>query len=105
MHKLWTQGDDAKHKSPVDTYGAEHLARLLGTPPSLSSSTQLNTNLAPAVSLPELIAQTNMDQQSVNRLREELLKFTNWFSRHVAKYFVSQYETPGTEYVEQARSV
>ncbi|KAL2185498.1 MRG-domain-containing protein [Thermothelomyces heterothallicus CBS 203.75] len=85
MHKLWSQ-PDGKHKSAVDTYGAEHLSRLL-------------------VSLPELIAQTNMDQQSVNRLREELIKFTNWFSRHVTKYFVSQYETPGAEYIEQARSV
>jgi hypothetical protein len=31
MHKLWMQGDDGKHKSAIDTYGAEHLARLLGT--------------------------------------------------------------------------
>ncbi|KAL2024280.1 hypothetical protein VTK56DRAFT_8762 [Thermocarpiscus australiensis] len=85
MHRLWNSAD-SKHKSAVDTYGAEHLARLL-------------------VSLPELIAQTNMDQQSVNRLREELTKFTNWFARHVTKYFVSEYETPGPEYVEQARSV
>jgi mortality factor 4-like protein 1 len=56
------------------------------------------------VSLPELIAQTNMDQQSVNRLREELMKFANWFSRHVAKYFVPEYETPGPDYIEKARS-
>lgn len=57
------------------------------------------------VSLPELVAQTNMDQQSVNRLREELIKFTGWFSRHTTKYFVSEYETPSQEYVDQARSV
>jgi mortality factor 4-like protein 1 len=55
------------------------------------------------VSLPELVAQTNMDQQSVNRLREELMKFTNWFSRHVTKYFVSEYETPGADYHEKSR--
>ncbi|KAL2132373.1 hypothetical protein VTI74DRAFT_3883 [Chaetomium olivicolor] len=84
MHQLWNSAD-SKHKSPADTYGAEHLARLL-------------------VSLPELIAQTNMDQQSVNRLREELLKFTSWFSRHPAKYFVSTYEMPGPDYIEKARS-
>ncbi|KAH6848284.1 MRG-domain-containing protein [Chaetomium sp. MPI-CAGE-AT-0009] len=84
MHKLWSQAD-GKNKSAVDTYGAEHLSRLL-------------------VSLPELIAQTNMDQQSVNRLREELMKFINWFSRHVVKYFVSQYETPGAGYVQQVDS-
>ncbi|KAA8630971.1 hypothetical protein SMACR_06777 [Sordaria macrospora] len=86
QHNIWTAGTDEKHKSASDTYGAEHLARLL-------------------VSLPELVAQTNMDQQSVNRLREELIKFTSWFSRHTTKYFVSEYETPSQEYVEQARSV
>lgn len=60
-----------------------------------------------AVSLPELVAQTNMDQQSVNRLREELVKFTNWFSRQeqVLKYFVSEYETPGSEYVNQVSGI
>jgi mortality factor 4-like protein 1 len=57
------------------------------------------------VSLPELVAQTNMDQQSVNRLREELVKFNNWFSRQASKYFVNEYETPSQEYVDQARSV
>lgn len=45
-----------------------------------------------------------MDQQSVNRLREELMKFTAWFGKHVTKYFVSEYETPGQEYIDQARS-
>jgi len=30
MHKLWNAGNDGKHKGPCDTYGAEHLARLLG---------------------------------------------------------------------------
>lgn len=31
MHKLWSSADaDSKHKSAVDTYGAEHLCRLLG---------------------------------------------------------------------------
>ena len=84
MHALW-QNPESKHKSPLDTYGAEHLSRLL-------------------VSLPELIAQTNMDQQSVNRLREELTKFTNWFARHVVKYFVSEYENPGQDYIEAARA-
>ncbi|KAK3387714.1 MRG-domain-containing protein [Podospora didyma] len=84
MHQQWNTAD-SKHKGPCDTYGAEHLSRLL-------------------VSLPELIAQTNMDQQSVNRLREELLKFTTWFGRHASKYFVSEYEKPGQDYIEQARA-
>jgi mortality factor 4-like protein 1 len=56
------------------------------------------------VSLPELIAQTNMDQQSVNRLREELTKLTNFISRNAPKYFVAEYETPSQDYIEQARS-
>lgn len=44
-----------------------------------------------------------MDQQSVNRLREELMKFTAWFSRHVTKYFANEYEPVTAEYIEQAR--
>ncbi|KIN02489.1 hypothetical protein OIDMADRAFT_159912 [Oidiodendron maius Zn] len=72
-------------KTPSDTYGAEHLCRLI-------------------VSLPELIAQTNMDQQSVNRLREEVTKLTNFISRNATKYFVSEYETPSQDYIDQARS-
>jgi mortality factor 4-like protein 1 len=44
-----------------------------------------------------------MDQQSVNRLREELLKFTNWLAKHGTKNFVAEYETPGPEYIEKAR--
>jgi len=62
----------------------------------------LNINLC-KVSLPELIAQTNMDQQSVNRLREELLKMTNWLGKNATTYFVSEYETPNQAYIEKAR--
>lgn len=57
------------------------------------------------MSLPELVAQTNMDQQSVNRLREELMKFTAWFSRQVTKYFASEYEPVSPEYIEDARTL
>ncbi len=32
MHQLWSQAD-GKNKSAVDTYGAEHMARLLGKTP------------------------------------------------------------------------
>ncbi|KAH7419790.1 MRG-domain-containing protein [Cadophora sp. MPI-SDFR-AT-0126] len=76
---------DFAGKTVGDTYGAEHLCRLI-------------------VTLPELIAQTNMDAQSSNRLREELTKLTIWIGRNVTKYFVSEYETPSPEYVEKARS-
>ncbi|KUI62091.1 Chromatin modification-related protein eaf3 [Cytospora mali] len=74
-----------KPEGPSTTYGAEHLCRLL-------------------VSLPELVGQTNMDQQSVSRLREEITKFSNWLSKNSEKYFVRQYEDPGSEYIEKARN-
>ncbi|KYK55306.1 hypothetical protein DCS_07269 [Drechmeria coniospora] len=87
IRKLWdvNNDDNAKYKSVCDVYGAEHLARLI-------------------VSLPDLLAQTNMDQQSVSRLREEIGKFTVWLSRNCEVYFVSQYETPSQEYIDKARS-
>lgn len=54
--------------------------------------------------MPELLAQTNMDQQSVSRLREEMGKFTMWLGKNSETYFVSEYETPSQEYVDKARS-
>ncbi|RQM05303.1 hypothetical protein DH86_00001854 [Scytalidium sp. 3C] len=87
VRELWTKGKgEWADKGAGDTYGAEHLCRLL-------------------VSLPELIAQTNMDVQSVNRLREELSKLTNWLGKNATTYFVSEYETPSQDYIEKARSV
>jgi mortality factor 4-like protein 1 len=46
-----------------------------------------------------------MDLQSVNRLREELSKITNWLGKKAVVYFNSEYETPSQEYVEKARGV
>ncbi|KAI9724223.1 MAG: Esa1p-associated factor [Chrysothrix sp. TS-e1954] len=71
-------------KSPSQVYGAEHLCRLL-------------------VSMPELVAQTNMDSQSVNRLREELFKMTSWLSKNSSKYFTKDYETAGRSYEDKTR--
>ncbi|PKX92705.1 MRG family protein [Aspergillus novofumigatus IBT 16806] len=68
----------------LDIYGAEHLTRLFAT-------------------MPELIAQTNMDLQSTNRLREELSKFTLWLSKNSDKYFATRYMTATNEYVEKSR--
>lgn len=59
-------------EGPVDVYGAEHLIRLFSL-------------------LPELLAQTNMDLQSTQRLREELSKFSLWLSKHSEKYFRTEY--------------
>lgn len=46
-----------------------------------------------------------MDQQSVNRLREELSKMTNWLGKRAVDYFVKEYETPSQDYIEKARGV
>ncbi|KAM0286115.1 hypothetical protein ACHAQH_001123 [Verticillium albo-atrum] len=86
FRKEWEKATENGPKSVCDTYGAEHLCRLI-------------------VSLPELIAQTTMDQQSVSRLREEISKFTAWLGKNTTKYFVSEYETPAQEYVDRARNI
>jgi mortality factor 4-like protein 1 len=46
-----------------------------------------------------------MDAQSVIRLREEIVKFSNWLAKPActSKYFVTEYETPSSEYVESAK--
>ncbi|RSM07608.1 hypothetical protein BHE90_003988 [Fusarium euwallaceae] len=86
LRKMWENAEsDSTTKTVCDVYGAEHLARLI-------------------VSLPELLAQTNMDQQSVSRLREEIGKFNVWLGRNCETYFVSEYETPSQDYIDKARS-
>ncbi|KAI8676723.1 Chromatin modification-related protein EAF3 [Fusarium sp. Ph1] len=86
LRKMWENAEsDSATKTVCDVYGAEHLARLI-------------------VSLPELLAQTNMDQQSVSRLREEIGKFNVWLGRNCENYFVSEYETPSQDYIDKARS-
>ncbi|KAF4340007.1 chromatin modification-related eaf3 [Fusarium beomiforme] len=85
LKKLWENAEvNPEITSVCDVYGAEHLARLI-------------------VSLPELLAQTNMDQQSVSRLREEIGKFNVWLGRNCETYFVNEYETPSQEYIDKAR--
>jgi mortality factor 4-like protein 1 len=56
--------------------------------------------------MPELIAQTNMDLQAVNRLREELGFMTNWLQKEaqVAAFFSSTYESPGQAYIDKVKS-
>ena len=53
--------------------------------------------------MPEIVAQTNMDAQSVTRLKEELSKFCTWLSRSSTKFFCAKYEKPSAEYIESAR--
>ncbi|MCJ1280807.1 Esa1p-associated factor [Xylographa opegraphella] len=88
VRSLWESavGGEWEGKGPGDVYGAEHLARLF-------------------VSMPELIAQTNMDHQAVNRLREELAKLTQWLGKNASKYFTAEYESATQEYIEKARGV
>ncbi|KAK1070236.1 Esa1p-associated factor, partial [Friedmanniomyces endolithicus] len=55
-------------------------------------------------SLPDLIAHTNMDQQSVSRLREELTKMTSWMAKRLEKYLGNEYQHAGQEYLESAKN-
>ncbi|KAL4803647.1 MRG-domain-containing protein [Aspergillus unguis] len=84
LRKRWET--ETADKGPLDIYGAEHLTRLFAT-------------------MPELIAQTNMDLQSTNRLREELSKFTIWLSKNSNNYFATRYMTASNEYIEKSRGV
>ncbi|KAI5295133.1 Esa1p-associated factor [Ascosphaera acerosa] len=80
LRKKWEAGlDGLADKGPGDVYGAEHLARLL-------------------VTLPDLIAQTNLGMQATTRLREELTKFSMWLSRNSDRYFSTKYRLPSKEY-------
>lgn len=97
------EGWASSGKSAVTTYGAEHFCRLLGTYHLYAILLQ-RAKLTLTVSLPELLAQTNMDQQSCNRLCEELTKLTIWLGRNAKEYFVNEYETPGPAYIEKARA-
>lgn len=58
------------------------------------------------MTLPELIAQTNMDQQSASRLREELHGLTTWLAKekNISKYLSTPYENQGAEYQERVSS-
>ncbi|KAH8697685.1 histone acetylase complex subunit MRG15-2 [Talaromyces proteolyticus] len=87
LRQKWESGaDNYADKGPLDIYGAHHLVRLFAV-------------------LPELIAQTNMDQQSINRLREELSKFTIWLSRNTEQFFSNKYISASAEYMEKATGV
>ncbi|KAL8874066.1 MAG: hypothetical protein Q9198_006937 [Flavoplaca austrocitrina] len=86
--KAWTEGKgEWKGRTCAgDVYGAEHLCRMI-------------------VQLPEMIAQTNMDGQSVNRLREEMTKFLQWLNRNTQTYFTAEYESTNQDYKDQSKGV
>ncbi|EEQ84944.1 Esa1p-associated factor [Blastomyces dermatitidis] len=87
LQKKWESAAEGfVDKGPCDVYGAEHLARLFA-------------------SLPELLAQTNLGQESTNRLREELSKLAIWLSRNSEKMFATKYKSPGNEYIDKAKGI
>ncbi|EEH45490.2 uncharacterized protein PADG_01640 [Paracoccidioides brasiliensis Pb18] len=87
LRKKWESGAEGYvDKGPCDIYGAEHLARLFA-------------------SLPELLAQTNLSQQSTNRLREELSKLAIWMSRNSERLFAIKYKSPDNEYIDKVKCI
>ena len=108
-----------------DIYGAEHLCRLFGKSlllfvrcqhqspitsyhthtPFFLPDTQNQTKQPTPVTLPEHNAQKNMDQQSVNRIREELHKLTQWLGKNSTRFFKAPYETASQDYIEKVRGV
>jgi mortality factor 4-like protein 1 len=55
--------------------------------------------------MPELIAQTNMDQAAIHRLRDELSSMTTWLAKEtqVNTFFASVYESPGQAYIDKVK--
>lgn len=73
-------------KTTSEIYGAEHLLRLF-------------------VSLPGLIAQTNMDQQSVGYLRDHLEDFLRYMAKNQDKLFQKEYENTSSRYEANAKGI
>lgn len=102
--KSWDDPSWTREKTVCATYGSEHLCRLIGTTNlDILSFPRSRLANASAVSLEELVVQTNLDQASCNKLRDELAHFTIWLGKNVTKYFVNEYSTPTQEYVERTR--
>lgn len=95
--------DELAGKTLAEIYGGEHLLRLLGKLTLHLRNMHFTDFL---VSMPELIAQTNMDHQAINRLREELSSMTTWLSKEpqINAYFASVYESPGQAYIDKVKS-
>lgn len=75
-----------KNQELSKIYGAEHLMRLI-------------------VSLPALIAQTTMDQQSVGTLKEQLEDLLQFLDRNKKEIFLKNYENVSPGYEALAKSV
>lgn len=88
-------------KQVAEVYGVEHLCRLFGKLPPLQHV--LFSSNDHTVSMPDLIAHTNMDAQAVARLREELFKMTQYLSKNTDKYLSTEYEHAPMDYVESVK--
>ncbi|KTW26545.1 uncharacterized protein T551_03462 [Pneumocystis jirovecii RU7] len=75
-----------KDKEMSDIYGAEHLLRLF-------------------VSLPELIAHTNMDHQSIQILKNYIKEFLKFLTKNQSEYFLKVYENASPNYQSLARCI
>jgi len=90
-------------KTVADVYGVEHLCRLFGKSSLFDLNVLWSILKKIAVSMPDLIAHTNMDSQAVSRLREELHKMTTWLSKHMSEYLSAEYEHATQEYLEKVK--
>ncbi len=59
-----------QEKETSAIYGAEHFLRMLGTCSCLCHDRRLTLGLAPTVSLPQMVASSSMDGESVGLLRD-----------------------------------
>jgi len=44
-----------------------------------------------------------MDEQSVGKLRDEIIKMTTWLGKNSKRYFAAEYEAATPAYIEKAR--
>ncbi|KAA8901394.1 MRG-domain-containing protein [Sphaerosporella brunnea] len=71
-------------KEPSEIYGAEHLLRL-------------------CVSMPELLAHTNMDSQAMAKLRDHIEDFVKFLAKEPNRWIASPYESASPRYIDLSR--
>lgn len=81
-----TKDPELKDRELSSIYGSEHLMRLM-------------------VTLPGLIAQTTMDQQSVATLKEHVEDFLKFLDKNRKEFFLKRYENVTPSYEAQAKNV
>ncbi|KAJ3414573.1 Esa1p-associated factor [Chytridiales sp. JEL 0842] len=72
-------------KDMADVYGAEHLLRLF-------------------VQLPQLIAHTNMDQDTIALLKDQFAEFLKYLEAHSSDLFLSSYENASPTYIAVSKN-